>query len=184
MLIGYARISTEEQKLDLQMDALEKAGCKKIFSEIASGARTERPALIQALEYAREGDILVVWKLDRLGRSLKHLIETITLLEKNKIGFKSLQENIDTTTSYGKLIFNIFGAMAEFERELIRERTHAGLKSARARGKKGGRPRLFTDAQAHQLVSLHADPKNSIKDICATFGISQPGLYHYLKKFK
>ena len=184
MLVGYARISTEDQKLDLQTDALEKAGCKKIFTDIASGAKTDRPGLNEALKYLREGDTLVIWKLDRLGRSLKHLIDTVTLLEKQGMGLKSLQESIDTSNSYGKLIFNLFGSLAEFERELIRERTCAGLSSARARGNKGGRPRVMTEAQARQLVTLHADPKNSIKDICKTFNISEGTMYHYLKKFK
>jgi len=141
MNIGYARVSTEDQTLDLQKDALEKIGCSQIFTDTISGATRERPGLTKALEYVREGDSLVVWKLDRLGRSLKHLIETITELNNRKIGFKSLTENIDTTTSGGKLIFHIFGALAEFERDIIRERTNAGLQAARARGRLGGRPK-------------------------------------------
>src|ERR671937_2705065 len=141
MLVGYARVSTNEQTLDLQKDALEKVDCTKIFTDTASGAKAERKGLEEALEYVREGDTLVVWRLDRLGRSLKHLIETISQLDTRKIGFKSLTENIDTTTSGGKLIFHIFGALAEFERNLIRERTQAGLIAARIRGKHGGRPR-------------------------------------------
>jgi DNA invertase Pin-like site-specific DNA recombinase len=127
MLIGYARVSTQEQTLNLQQDALEKAGCNKIFTDTASGAKAERKGLEQALGYVRKGDTLVVWRLDRLGRSLPHLISTMTDLEERGIGFKSLTENIDTTTSGGKLIFHIFGALAEFERNLIRERTQAGL---------------------------------------------------------
>jgi DNA invertase Pin-like site-specific DNA recombinase len=138
MLIGYARVSTSDQTVNPQTDALEKIGCTKIFTDIISGATTERQGLDEALAYVREGDTLVVWRLDRLGRSLKHLIETITALNNRKIGFKSLQENIDTTTSGGKLIFHIFGALAEFERDIIRERTQAGLKAARARGRLGG----------------------------------------------
>src|ERR671923_1265567 len=134
MNIGYARVSTQDQTLNLQKDALEKIGCTKIFTDTASGAKAERKGLDEALEYLREGDTLVVWRLDRLGRSLKHLIETISQLDTRKIGFKSLTENIDTTTSGGKLIFHIFGALAEFERNLIRERTQAGLTAARARG--------------------------------------------------
>src|SRR5205823_2858101 len=141
MYVGYARISTQDQTLDLQKDALEKIGCCKIFTETASGALTERRGLEEALTYVREGDTLVVWRLDRLGRSLNHLIETITKLNNRKIGFKSIQENIDTTTSGGKLVFHIFGALAEFERDIIRERTQAGLLAARARGRKGGRPK-------------------------------------------
>jgi DNA invertase Pin-like site-specific DNA recombinase len=141
MLIGYARVSTQEQTLNLQRDALEKAGCNKIFTDTASGAKTERIGLEEALSYVRKGDTLIVWRLDRLGRSLPHLITTMTDLEERGIGFKSLTENIDTTTSGGKLIFHIFGALAEFERNLIRERTQAGLLAARARGRRGGRPK-------------------------------------------
>src|SRR5438874_6412362 len=141
MLIGYARVSTQDQTLNLQKDALEKIGCTKIFTDVISGATEERRGLQEALEYVREGDTLVVWRLDRLGRSLKHLIETINKLNNRKIGFKSITENIDTTTSGGKLIFHIFGALAEFERDIIRERTNAGLQAARARGRRGGRPR-------------------------------------------
>src|ERR687895_27002 len=141
MNIGYARVSTQDQSLNLQRDALKNIGCTKIFTDTASGAKAERIGLDEALEYVREGDTLVVWRLDRLGRSLKHLIETITELNNRKIGFKSIQENIDTTTSGGKLIFHIFGALAEFERDIIRERTNAGLSAARVQGKKGGRPR-------------------------------------------
>ena len=144
MLIGYARVSTQEQTLNLQKDALAKAGCTKIFTDTASGAKTERIGLEEALNYVRKGDTLVVWRLDRLGRSLPHLITTMTDLEERGIGFKSLTENIDTTTSGGKLIFHIFGALAEFERNLIRERTTAGLLAARARGRKGGRPKVMT----------------------------------------
>src|SRR5438874_4597103 len=140
MLVGYARVSTSEQTLDLQKDALDKIGCTKIYSDVVSGAKAERKGLEEALEYVREGDTLVVWRLDRLGRSLKHLIETITELNNRKIGFKSIQENIDTTTSGEKLVFHIFGALAEFERDIIRERTQAGLQAARARGRFRGSP--------------------------------------------
>jgi len=134
MLVGYARVSTSEQTLALQQDALEKIGCTKIFSDVVSGANEERKGLAEALEYVRKGDTLVVWRLDRLGRSLKHLIETITQLNNRNIGFKSITENIDTTTSGGKLVFHIFGALAEFERDIIKDRTKAGLHAARARG--------------------------------------------------
>src|SRR5918994_664615 len=137
MLIGYARVSTQDQTLNLQKDALAKIGCSKIFTDTASGTNQERKGLEEALEYVRQGDILVVWRLDRLGRSLKHLVETITELNNRKIGFKSITENIDTTTSGGKLIFHIFGALAEFERDIIKERTQAGLSAARARGRLG-----------------------------------------------
>src|SRR5438105_4145918 len=151
MLIGYARVSTSDQTLNLQKDALENIGCTKIFTDVISGATTERQGLDEALSYVREGDTLVVWRLDRLGRSLKHLIETITNLNNRKIGFKSIQENIDTTTSGGKLIFHIFGALAEFERDIIRERTKAGLQAARARGRLGGRPKSLTPKQVRHL---------------------------------
>jgi DNA invertase Pin-like site-specific DNA recombinase len=144
MLIGYARVSTHDQTLNLQQDALQKAGCNKIFTDTASGTKAERKGLDEALAYVRPGDTLVVWRLDRLGRSLPHLITTMTGLEERGIGFKSLTENIDTTTSGGKLIFHIFGALAEFERNLIRERTTAGLMAARARGRTGGRPKVLT----------------------------------------
>src|SRR5262249_7468620 len=129
MLVGYARVSTGDQNLDLQRDALKRAGCKKIFTDVASGAKDERGGLGEAIAYLRPGDTLAVWKLDRLGRSLKHLIETVTNLQVRKVGFRSLQESIDTTTSGGKLIFHVFGALAEFERDLLRERTQAGLRA-------------------------------------------------------
>jgi DNA invertase Pin-like site-specific DNA recombinase len=147
MRIGYARVSTAEQNPDLQEDALQKAGCEKIFRDVASGAVDSRRGLAEAIEYARAGDTLVVWKLDRLGRSLKHLIETVNGLAARNIGFQSLRESMDTTTSGGKLIFHVFGALAEFERELIRERTHAGLRAARARGRNGGRPAKMDTAE-------------------------------------
>jgi DNA invertase Pin-like site-specific DNA recombinase len=135
MLIGYARVSTQEQNLDLQKDALLHAGCKRIFTDVASGAKSSRTGLDEAIDFLREGDTLVVWKLDRLGRSLKHLIDLVNSLNEKNINFRSLQENIDTTTNEGKLIFHVFGALAEFEREIIRERTQAGLSAARARGR-------------------------------------------------
>jgi DNA invertase Pin-like site-specific DNA recombinase len=181
MLIGYARVSTQEQTLHLQQDALKKAECTKIFTDTASGAKTERIGLDEALSYVRKGDTLVVWRLDRLGRSLPHLITTMTDLEERKIGFKSLTENIDTTTSGGKLIFHIFGALAEFERNLIRERTQAGLTAARIRGKTGGRPKALTDRQISIAQSLYADRKTSIPEICRTLKISRATLYRALK---
>lgn len=181
MLIGYARISTQDQTLNLQKDALEKIGCTKIFTDTASGIKAERSGLTEALEYVREGDTLVVWRLDRLGRSLKQLIETITDLNNRKIGFKSIQENIDTTTSGGKLVFHIFGALAEFERDIIRERTRAGLDSARARGRLGGRPKALTPKQAHMAQELYRNKENAIAEICTTLNISRPTLYRYIK---
>ena len=139
MKIGYARVSTTDQSLNPQTDALSEAGCEKLFTDIASGARTQRPGLDKANSFCRKGDILVIWKLDRMGRSMSNLIEMIQKLEKKGVGFQSLTEKIDTTTAGGRLIFHLFGALAEFERDLIRERVQAGLKSARARGRKGGR---------------------------------------------
>jgi DNA invertase Pin-like site-specific DNA recombinase len=183
MLIGYARVSTQDQTLHLQKDALEKIGCSKIFTDTASGASTERKGLDEALEYVREGDSLVVWKLDRLGRSLKHLIETITNLNNRKIGFRSITENIDTTTSGGKLVFHIFGALAEFERDIIRERTNAGLQAARARGRLGGRPKaktLDTPKKVTLAQSLYDDKNNTIDEICKTLNISRSTLYRYI----
>jgi DNA invertase Pin-like site-specific DNA recombinase len=182
MLIGYARVSTNEQNLDLQKDALEKAECERIFVEQMSGSSSNRPELNKTIDMLREGDTLVVWRLDRLGRSLKHLIELITILEERKVGFKSLTESIDTTTSGGKLIFHIFGALAEFERNLIRERTNAGLSAARARGRKGGRP-MFLDSRKREVaIQLYNEKKHTIKEICQIMGISKPTLYSYINK--
>ena len=183
MLIGYARVSTQDQTLHLQMDALEKNGCTKIFTDTISGSATERKGLDEALEYVREGDTLVVWKLDRLGRSLKHLIETITHLNNRNIGFKSITENIDTTTSGGKLIFHIFGALAEFERDIIRERTNAGIQAARARGRIGGRPKAKTLNSPKKVAlaqSLYDDKNNTIDEICKTLNISRATLYRHI----
>jgi DNA invertase Pin-like site-specific DNA recombinase len=181
MRIGYARVSTQEQTLNLQKDALAKEGCAKIFTDTISGTKTERPGLAQALAYVRPGDTLVVWRLDRLGRSLKHLIETITTLHDRQIGFKSITENIDTTTSGGKLIFHIFGALAEFERDIIKERTLAGLLAARARGRTGGRPKTLSPKQQEMLQVLYSDKSNSITDICKTLNISRMTFYRYIK---
>src|SRR5512147_2687828 len=181
MLIGYARVSTTDQTLDLQEDALQKAGCDKIFTDTASGAKVERTGLDEALNYVRPGDTLAVWRLDRLGRSLKHLIETITGLNDRKIAFKSITESIDTTTSGGKLIFHIFGALAEFERDIIKERTQAGLTAARSRGRKGGRPKALTPKKAQMALTLYADKTNTIDEICRTLNIARATLYRYLK---
>ena len=181
MLIGYARISTQDQTLDLQKDALQKIGCTQIFTDTASGSTIERPGLHEALQFLRTGDVLVVWRLDRLGRSLQQLLTTIAMLQQRAIGFKSLTENIDTTTPGGKLIFHVFGALAEFERDLIRERTQAGLIAARARGKRGGRPRLLDAKQQQLLQSLYADKKNRIGDIRVALHISKTTLYRYVK---
>lgn len=177
MQIGYARISTNDQKLDLQKDALNKAGCEKIFTDTASGSKVKRSGLDKALKNLKSGDTLVVWKLDRLGRSLPHLIDTIKVLNQKNIGFKSLQESIDTTTSCGKLVFHIFGAIAEFERDLIRERTNAGLASARARGRIGGRPPTLTKSRVKELKKAYLEKIYPIKEVCQMFGISRATLY-------
>src|SRR5687768_2128411 len=185
MYIGYARVSKNEQNLDLQRDALLKAGCleNNIYTDKITGLKQERKGLEQALSHLREGDTFVVWRLDRLGRSLKHLIETITTLQAQGIGFKSLTENIDTSTATGQLVFHIFGALAEFERNLIKERTVAGLDAARSRGRRGGRPPLKTSASRVALAKkLYADKSNSIDDIQKTLGISRATLFRYINK--
>jgi DNA invertase Pin-like site-specific DNA recombinase len=182
MLIGYARVSTQDQTLDLQTDALKRAGCEKIFSDVTSGAKSDRPGLQEAIGHLRAGDTLVVWRLDRLGRTLKHLIATVTDLSDQGIGFKSLQENMDTTTSGGKLIFHIFGALAEFEREVIRERTNAGLQAARARGRLGGRPTIQSlDPNKVALArKLFDDKSMPVQEICETLHIGRSTLYRYI----
>jgi len=182
MLIGYARVSTKDQKAALQKDALKKAGCEKIFVDKMTGKHLDREGLKKALDILRAGDTLVVWRLDRLARSLKHLIELISHLEENKIGFKSVTEAIDTTTSGGRLVFHIFGALAEFERNLIRDRTMAGLEAARARGRKGGRRHKLSDKKRGIVVELHKSGKHSVKDICETANISKQTLYNYIGK--
>src|SRR5215213_2524377 len=182
MFVGYARVSTSDQTLDLQQDALTKAGCTKIYTDTASGAQTEREGLTEALAYVRAGDTLVVWKLDRMGRSLKDLITRITELETRKIGFKSLTEQIDTTTSGGKLIFHIFGALAEFERDIIRERTSAGLEAARTRGRTGGRPKSLASSKQARAQKLYADKETSVTEICKGLGISRTTLWRYVKR--
>jgi len=184
MLIGYARVSIDDQNLDLQMDALTKAGCERILEDNLSGAKAERPGLQEALDYGRTGDTIVVWRLDRLSRSLKDLIEMVTLLDSKGIGLKSLQEAIDTSSSSGKLIFHIFGALAEFERNLIRERTQAGLQAARARGRKGGRPKSLDKDKQALVVKLYEEKKHTIKQICQMMEISKPTLYKYVESSK
>jgi DNA invertase Pin-like site-specific DNA recombinase len=176
MLIGYARVSTNDQTLSLQVDALSKAGCEKLFTDHISGTKAERPGLRDAMSHLRAGDTLVVWRLDRLGRSLRDLIDTVTELEQRGTGFESVQENIDTTTSGGKLVFHIFGSLAEFERELIKERTAAGLQAARARGKVGGRPRRLDEKTAEMARRLY-----SVSEICKTLGITRMTLWRYVR---
>ena len=182
MLIGYARVSTQEQNLELQINALQAAGCKKIFTEKASGAQRDRPESKAALEYMRanEDDTLVVWKLDRLARSLRQLIDTIEELEKKGIGFKSLTENIDTTTSGGRLVFHIFGALAEFERILIKERTIAGLKAAKVMGKKGGRPQALEAEDLRDAKALLRNNKITVKEVAKRLKVDPSTLYRYL----
>ena len=182
MLIGYARVSTNDQNLDMQKDALEKAGCEKIHVEKASGRSSNRPELGKVMNYLREGDTLVVWRLDRLGRSMNHLVELVTQMEEKGIGFRSLTEAMDTTTSGGKLIFHIFGALAEFERNLIQERTQAGLAAARARGRKGGRPFALDESKRKMTIELYNSKEHSVEEICQTMGISRPTLYNYLRE--
>ncbi|MCA1737966.1 MAG: recombinase family protein, partial [Actinobacteria bacterium] len=159
----------------------KQAGCEPIYTDKVSGTKATRPGLTEALSHVRQGDTLVVWRLDRLGRSLRHLINTVTDFQTRGIGFKSLTEAIDTTTSGGKLVFHIFGALAEFEREIIRERTKAGLTAARARGKAGGRPKALTEKQAQILHQLAADKDRSMNEICKTLGISRKTFYRYVK---
>ena len=183
MLIGYARVSTQDQTLDLQTDALKRAGCEKIFTDMTSGTKSERPGLQEAMNHLRAGDTLVVWRLDRLGRTLKHLIATIADLSDKGIGFRSLQENMDTTTSGGRLIFHIFGSLAEFEREVIKERTIAGLQAARARGRLGGRPKLQSrDPKKIALArQLYEDGHMPVQEICDTLHIGKATLYRYVE---
>lgn len=182
MLIGYARVSTQEQNLDLQKDALNAAGCERIFVDEVSGAATARTGLDGAIELLREGDVLVVWRLDRLGRSLRNLIDLVGELEERNVGFRSLQESMDTSSSGGKLIFHVFGALAEFERNLIRERTQAGLTAARARGRKGGRPKRLDDKKRKLAVEMYRERKHSIKEICDMMEITKPTLYRYIRE--
>jgi DNA invertase Pin-like site-specific DNA recombinase len=182
MLIGYARVSTGDQNTKLQIDALKRAGCKRIFEEKASGARADRPELAKAMAIAREKDILVVWRLDRLGRSLPHLITTIRGLGDQGVGFRSLTENIDTTSSGGKLVFHLFGALAEFERDIIRERTKAGLAAARAQGRIGGRRRVMTAEDLKLARALIADPSWTRDAIASKIGVSHMTIYRELKR--
>ena len=182
MLVGYARVSTQDQDPALQLDALKVAGCEKIFTEKASGAQRERPELQAALRYMRKGDTLVVWKLDRLARSIKQLIETVEALGEEGIGFRSLTEAIDTTTNGGRLVFHIFAALAEFERSIIRERTIAGLEAARARGRKGGRPPALSPKDLAAAKAMLRDPDITVSEIARRLGVVPSTLYRHLPK--
>lgn len=180
MLVGYARVSTQDQNPALQLDALKALGCEKVFVEKASGAQRDRPEMKAALDYMRSGDTLVVWKLDRLARSMKQLIETVEMLEGQGIGFRSLTEAIDTTTAGGKLVFHIFGALAEFERTIIRERTRAGLDAAKARGRRGGRPPKLTDKDLMVARAMLAEASITVEDVAKRLGVSPATLYRHL----
>tara|TARA_B100000614_G_scaffold13511_1_gene11391 strand:+ start:64 stop:627 length:564 start_codon:yes stop_codon:yes gene_type:complete len=178
--VGYARVSTNDQNMAMQIEALQKAGCDRIFTDVASGAKAERSGLTEALTYVREGDTLTVWKLDRLGRSMKHLIETVGELEANGIGFRSITENIDTNTPGGRLVFHLFGALSQFERDLIRERTNAGLQVAREKGRMGGRKPVMSPeklAKAQQLISSGLN----VREAAARLKVSKTTLYQALK---
>ena len=184
MKIGYARVSTRDQKPDLQLDALKAAGCERVYQDVASGAKTARPALDELLGQLRAGDVLVIWKLDRMGRSLKHLVELVGSLMERKVGLLSLNDPIDTTSAQGRFVFNLFATLAEFERELIRERTQAGLTAARARGRVGGRPKgLSPQAEATALAAdtLYRERKLSVAAIAQKLHVSKSTLYSYLR---
>ena len=184
MRVGYARVNTKDQSVAMQVDALKAAGCERIYEEVASGARTDRPVLEDLVAHLRAGDVLVIWKLDRLGRSLKHLVTLTNDLLARGVGLISLNDPVDTTTPQGRLVFNIFASLAEFERDLIRERTQSGLKAARTRGRVGGRPKgLSKQARATAMAAetLYREGALSIQAICEQLGISKPTLYAYLK---
>jgi DNA invertase Pin-like site-specific DNA recombinase len=178
--LGYARVSTVDQNPDLQIDALKAAGCSRIFTDKAGGTLDKRPKLDQVLDHLREGDTLVVWRLDRLGRSLRDLIDTVTQLAERGVGFKSLTEGLDTTTAGGRLVFHIFGALAEFERELIRERTNAGLAAARARGRRGGRPVSMTPDKVKVAQQMYDSRDHTVEAIATTLGVSRKTIYRHL----
>ncbi len=184
MTIGYARVSTIDQNLDLQIDELTKAGCEKIFTDKITGTTFDRPQLNELKKILRKGDTVVVWKLDRMGRGLRDLIKTMDTWKNEGIGFKSLTEGIDTTTPTGNLIFNIFASLAEYERSLIVERTQAGLKAGRARGRVGGRPRKLNDEQKDLLRKMHSDKTITIETITTTFKISRATMYSVVNEGK
>ncbi len=185
MKIGYARVSTRDQNLDLQIRALQEAGCKKIYEEKMSGVKADRPVLSDLLNHLREGDVLIIWKLDRLGRSLKNLVAIVNQLMEKKVGLQSLNDPVDTTTPHGRLTFNLFASLAEFERDVIQERTQAGLSAARARGRKGGRP-LGLSKKAESIAcaaeTLYLERKLSVRQIADRLDIAKTTLYNYLRK--
>jgi DNA invertase Pin-like site-specific DNA recombinase len=180
MLVGYAQVSTQDQPPALQLDALKAAGCERVFQEKASGAQRDRPELAAALDYMRDGDTLVVWKFDRLARSMKQLIETVETLEARQIGFRSLTEAIDTTTAGGRLVFHVFASLAEFERSVIKERTTAGLAAARARGRKGGRPPSLTEKDIAAARAMLSDPDITVDEVARRLGVGPATLYRHL----
>lgn len=187
MKVGYARISTQDQSTALQTDALQAAGCERIFIDIASGSRSDRPQLQAALDFVREGDQLVVWRLDRLGRSLAHLVELAAALDARRVQLVSLQDQIDTTTATGRLIFHVFGALAEFERSLLKERVNAGLQAARARGRLGGRKPKLSEEKIAAIRTLYDARKNTIAEIAEMFGVSQATIdrcVHFRARYK
>ncbi|MEM6845704.1 MAG: recombinase family protein [Bacteroidota bacterium] len=181
MIIGYARISTKDQKLDAQIDTLKTNGAEQIYSDIASGAKSSRPGLDDMKSHLRKGDTLVIQRLDRLGRSMKDLVDWVQWLEDKGVKFKSLDDGIDTSTPGGKLVFHIFGALAEFERNLIRERTRSGLKAARSRGKIGGRKRVLSDKDQNRLKSLYDSSEFTIPELMEQFSCSRATLYKVVK---
>ena len=178
--IGYARVSTDDQHLDLQRDALTKAGCSLIYEEAASGKSTVRPELEQCRKALREGDTLVVWRLDRLGRSLPDLVQIVAELEQRGVAFESLTEKIETDSAAGRLVFHVFAALSEFERNLIRERTQAGLAAARARGRAGGRKPKLDDQQVREIKALLRDPEIQVADVARRYGVSRTTLYKHV----
>ena len=179
-LLGYARVSTAQQDPALQLDALRAAGCARVWTEHASGARTQRPQLQDLLEHLLAGDTLVVWRLDRLGRSIRDLIDIAQTLKQRDVGLRSLQESIDTTSAGGQLIFHIFGALAEFERELIGERTRAGLDAARARGRHGGRRSVMTPAKITAARQMYDSREHTVEAIARALGVSRATIYRAL----
>jgi DNA invertase Pin-like site-specific DNA recombinase len=182
MIVGYARVSTLEQNERLQTDALDRAGCERLFTDHASGAKAHRPELDHMLDTLRKGDTLVVWKLDRLGRSVQNLVDLMNLLQSRGVGFRSLTENMDTTTPGGVLVFNVFAAMAQFERDLIRERTNAGLQAARARGHKGGRPSKLDGKQRVRIRELYRSRALTVQEIADQYHVSRKTIYNAIRE--